>query len=126
MTPPPMTPPPMTKPRRYALVQGPRLDLESFARAAGLHPDLVRRYLALGLLEATAGARGELWFAPEQLLAAARVQRLRAGLALNYAAVGLVVDLLDRIAELEAALRSSPRQSVDLRAQGGRSWTSIA
>ncbi len=35
--------------------------------------------------------------------------RLRAGFALNYAAVGLVTDLLDRIAVLEAALRSSRR-----------------
>jgi len=34
------------------------------------------------------------------------VQRLRAGFALNYAAIGLVTDLLDRIAVLEAALRA--------------------
>jgi chaperone modulatory protein CbpM len=39
-----------------------------------------------------------------------RVQRLRAGFALNYAAIGLVTDLLDRIAELEAALRSARRR----------------
>jgi hypothetical protein len=39
----------------------------------------------------------------------ARVQRLRAGFALNYAAVGLVADLLDRIAALEAALRRARR-----------------
>ena len=40
----------------------------------------------------------------------ARIRRLRAGLAINYTAVGLVIDLLDRIAELEAALqmRSHP------------------
>ena len=38
----------------------------------------------------------------------ARVQRLRAGFALNYAAIGLVTDLLDRIAVLEAALRRRP------------------
>jgi chaperone modulatory protein CbpM len=34
-----------------------------------------------------------------------RLQRLRATLPLNYAALGLVVDLLDRITELETALR---------------------
>jgi len=38
------------------------------------------------------------------------VQRLRAGFALNYAAVGLVTDLLDRIAVLEAALRAAQRR----------------
>ena len=35
----------------------------------------------------------------------ARIQRLRAGFALNYAAIGLVTDLLDRIAALQRALR---------------------
>jgi hypothetical protein len=48
--------------------------------------------------------------------AAARLQRLRAGLGLNYAALGLVVDLLDRVAELEAALRRT-------RSLGGTPWT---
>jgi hypothetical protein len=36
----------------------------------------------------------------------ARVQRLRTGLGLNYAAIGLVLDLLDRIDELEMKSRS--------------------
>ena len=63
----------------------------------------MRRFVALGLLEATRDAAGELWFAPTQLAAVARLQRLRAGFALNYAALGLVVDLLDRIAAWRAA-----------------------
>ena len=37
------------------------------------------------------------------------MQRLRAGFALNYAALGLVTDLLDRITALEAALRTYRR-----------------
>ncbi|MGZ6868668.1 MAG: chaperone modulator CbpM, partial [Blastococcus sp.] len=45
------------------------------------------------------------WLAPAQLTTVARIQRLRAGLCLNYAGIGLVLDLLDRIADLEAALR---------------------
>jgi chaperone modulatory protein CbpM len=99
---------PRTRPRTYAIARlassaGPRLDLQSFARAAGLHPDLVRRLVTLGLLEATEDSAGTVWFAPAQLVRVGRIQRLRAGLALNYAAVGLVIDLLDRIAELEAA-----------------------
>jgi chaperone modulatory protein CbpM len=92
-------------PTTFALARPRRLGLESFARSAGLHPEHVRRLVALGLLEATPDAAGELWFPPSQLAAAARIQRLRAGLALNYAALGLVIDLLDRVAALEAALR---------------------
>jgi chaperone modulatory protein CbpM len=89
----------------YALVRAPRLDLEEFAATAGLHPDLVRRLVALGVLDASRDPAGRLWFAPSQVAAIARIQRLRAGFALNYAATGLVVDLLDRIAGLEAAMR---------------------
>jgi len=88
-----------------SLVPLPMLDLDQFARATGLHPEMVRRFVALGLLEPSRGARGELLFPRSQLRVAARVQRLRAGFALNYAAVGLVCDLLDRIEQLESALR---------------------
>jgi len=86
-----------------------RLGLEAFARATGTHPDLIRRLVALGVVDAERDRAGELWFSPGQVGALARVQRLRAGFALNYAAVGLVTDLLDRIAVLEAALRASRR-----------------
>jgi hypothetical protein len=89
----------------YALARPRRLDLERFSRVAGMHPEYVRHLVTLGLLDAQADAAGELWFTPTQLPAAARVQRLRSGFGLNYAALGLVVDLLDRIAHLEAALR---------------------
>ena len=93
----------------YAIVRAPRLSLEEFAAVTGLHPDLVRRLVALGLLEADRDAAGGLWFPRGELAAVARVQRLRAGFALNYAAIGLVTDLLDRIAALEAALRRAQR-----------------
>lgn len=93
----------------YALIRPVRLNLEAFARATGTHPELIRRLVALGLLDADRDAAGELWFAPSQVAAMGRVQRLRAGFGLNYAAIGLVCDLLDRIAVLEAALRISRR-----------------
>jgi chaperone modulatory protein CbpM len=97
-----------TPPSRALVVVRPTgLSLETFSRTAGLHPDLVRRLVSLGLLEARTDAIGELSLPPAQLAVAARVQRLRAGLALNYAAIGLVMDLLDRIAQLEDAQRTA-------------------
>jgi chaperone modulatory protein CbpM len=93
-------------------------DLDTFSRAARAHPDLVRRLVALGLLEPERDAAGELWFTPAQLIALARIQRLRAGLGLNYAAVGVVVDLLDRVATLERELRQATSRPL-----GGRPWT---
>ena len=91
----------------YALTRPARLDLDGFARRAGLHPQLVQRFVALGLVEADRDAVGRLWFRPSALTTIARVQRLRAALSLNYAAIGLVLDLLDRIDELEGR-RSTP------------------
>ena len=105
----------------YVLARPLRLDLDAFARAAGLHPDVVRRFVALGLIDALRDASGTLWFSPSQLAATARLQRLRAGFGLNYASLGLVVDLLDRIARLEAAQRRRPLESASPR--GGRRWT---
>ncbi|MEU8382404.1 chaperone modulator CbpM [Streptosporangium sp. NPDC048865] len=108
---------PLETVRTYQLTRPERLDLETFARATGTHPELVRRLVALGVLDAWADAAGHLWFPPSQLLAMARIRRLRAGFSINYAALGLVLDLLDRIADLEAAQRGRHRPT------GGPSWT---
>jgi chaperone modulatory protein CbpM len=89
----------------YVLARPARLRLDAFARRGGLHPDVVRRFVALGLLPSHRDLRGDLWFEPSALVTVARIQRLRAGLGLNYAAIGLVLDLLDRIDELESASR---------------------
>ncbi|WP_084965490.1 chaperone modulator CbpM [Thermoactinospora rubra] len=94
----------------YAIVRPVRLDLESFARATGLHPQTISRLVALGLLEPVRDAGGRLCFPPSQVAEAARIQRLHEGLTINYAAIGLVIDLLDRIGELEAALRQRSRR----------------
>jgi chaperone modulatory protein CbpM len=93
----------------YALVRPARLSLDGFALVTGTHPELIRRLVTLGVLDADRDAGGELWFAPGQVATLARIQRLRAGFALNYAAVGLVTDLLERIAGLETALRRARR-----------------
>ncbi|MGZ4530962.1 MAG: chaperone modulator CbpM [Mycobacteriaceae bacterium] len=104
-----------------SLVRAPRLDIDTFARLTGLHPEMVRRWVALGLLDGTWDSRDHLWFAPSQVAAVARLQRLRAGFALNYAALGLVADLLDRISALEAAASRTRRP----KPKKGSSWTRI-
>ncbi|AEM83102.1 chaperone modulator CbpM [Streptomyces violaceusniger] len=101
----------------YDLVPAPRLSLETVATRTGLHPELIRRFVVLGLVEAERDAAGRLVFAPGAPAAVGRVERLRSGLCLNYASIGLVLDLLDRIDLLEAALRRSGVRS------GEPSWT---
>ena len=68
---------------------------------------MVARLVTLGLLDADTRPGGAV-LAVAQVPRAARIVRLRAGLGLNYTAVGVVLDLLDRISELEAALRERP------------------
>lgn len=91
---------------RYALVRHtgvPGLTLEQVAAAAGVDAYMVDRLVSLGLL---ATAPGSATLPATQVARAARIVRLRAGLGLNYTAVGVVLDLLDRITELEQALRA--------------------
>jgi hypothetical protein len=77
----------------------PVVGLETLARQAGMHPDLVRRFIALGLLE-----RGPVH--PTSAAARlARAARLRRDLGLSYAGAVLACELLERIDELEARLR---------------------
>ena len=90
---------------RYVLARRPGLSVDALARRAGLHPDMVRRLVALGLLSCRPDARGEPRFETSAVATIARIQRLRTGLGLNYAAIGLVLDLLDHIDELESASR---------------------
>lgn len=94
----------MTAPR-YALARRPGWSVDHMAHRSGLHPDMVRRLVALGLLPCTPDVRGEPLFDPSAVAVVARIQRLRTGLGLNYAAIGLVLDLLDRIEQLESASR---------------------
>jgi DNA-binding transcriptional MerR regulator len=101
---------------RCALARPYRLSLDSYARITGVHPDLVRRLVALGLLEITRDAEGDLWFDPSQVREMARIQRLHLRLNLSYASLGLVMDLLDRVSELERSQRRS-------RSERGPRWT---
>ncbi|MGC9668418.1 chaperone modulator CbpM [Planosporangium sp. 12N6] len=95
-----------------------RLTLDAFAADADIHPELLRRLVSLGLIEPYVDAAGQFWFSPTQLSTLARARRLHDGLGLNYAALGVVLDLLARIDELEAALRSGRRP-----APRSPSWT---
>ena len=52
---------------------GGRLDQQEFARRTGLHPELVRRFVALGLVPAARDADGSLWFTTPQIAAVARI-----------------------------------------------------
>ena len=105
----------MNHERRYALARPLLLSQESYARVTGVHPDLLRRLVALGLLEVRRDAEGRHWFEPSEVRSMARIQRLHLGLGLTYSSLGLVIDLLDRITELEHAQQRAA-------SHGGERW----
>jgi chaperone modulatory protein CbpM len=90
---------------RWPLARPYRLSLDSYARITGVHPELVRRLVALGLLDITRDAEGNLWFDPSQVREMATIQRLHLRLNLSYSSLGLVMDLLNRISDLERSPR---------------------
>lgn len=98
------------------------VELTVLARMAGVRTVHVRRYLEFGLLEPekprpTAPAPGPAArFNPTTAARVARAERLRRDLNLNYAGAVLVVELLDRINELEAGLPA--RRSTSARTGG--------
>jgi hypothetical protein len=77
--------------------RGVPVELEVLAREAGMHPDLVRSFVALGLV-----ARP---YARDAAARLARAARLRRDLGLNYAGAVLACELLARIEDLEERLR---------------------
>lgn len=87
------------------LVPSDRIEFDAFARVCDLHPELLDRLVALGLLEVTEDDEGRRWFDRSQVAAVARVRRLRSGLRLSYSAIAVVVPLIDRVDELEVELR---------------------
>jgi hypothetical protein len=81
------------------------LELEALAREAGLHPEVVRRFVELGLLDPLPGAWPAPRFPIDAAARLARASRLRRDLSLSYAAAVFATELLARIDELEARLR---------------------
>jgi len=71
------------------------IETRALAREAGVHPELVRRFVELGLLEP---------YPRDAAARIARAARLRRDLGVNYAGAVLACELLARIDELQRRL----------------------
>lgn len=92
-----------------------RLEFEVFARVCDLHPEMVDRFVHLGLIEARIDTDGRVWFDRGQVAIVGRIRRLRTGLRLSYSAISVVAPLIDRIDELEDEVRRLQSQSAPSR-----------
>jgi DNA-binding transcriptional MerR regulator len=77
---------------------------EPLAREAGMHPELVRRLMRLGLVEPHGGTQAAPLFRRQDALLLARAMRLHRDLGVNYAGAVLACELLARIDQLEQRL----------------------
>ena len=77
------------------------LTLEALARRAHMHPDLVERYVELGLIHPCEGEGPSLVFEPSTVLRLGAVNRLRQSLGINMAGIAVVLDLIDQICALQ-------------------------
>ena len=75
------------------------------ASRCGIHPELLERFVYLGLIDPSGRADGELLFRFEVVPLVRKIIRLRNHLGINYAGIGLVLELMARIEELENRLQ---------------------
>jgi hypothetical protein len=94
-------------------VTGPLLSLDAMARETGLHPELVRRFVALGLVDPAGGTAAAPLFTRSDAAALACAARLRRDLGIGYAGAVLASELLARIDVLERRLASRRAQPVN-------------
>lgn len=99
--------------RKYFLVQLSRsgsvsgyLTLAEVACHCGLHPELVERLVRIGLIDcAVRNTNGEVLFHADVVPLVRTILRLRNHLGVNYAGIGVVLELMARIESLENHVR---------------------
>ena len=80
--------------------------LTEVAFRTGLHPELIDRFIRLGLIEFTGNTDyGEPLFDPEVIPLIRRIPRLRNELGVNYAGIGVILELMYRLEALEERIR---------------------
>ena len=93
--------------RKYELVvlhsRRDLLPLNEAAFNAGVHPDIVRRFIEFGLIEPAGGSAAGILLDPKAVLRISVIQRLRRDLGVNLAGVGVILELLDRLRKLGGA-----------------------
>lgn len=98
---------------RYFLVRVKRApDASAFIRLSdvayqcGIHPELVERFMEIGLVDFIGrDSDGEALLQVGAIQIIRRILRLRNDLGVNYAGIGVILELMERIEALEARIR---------------------
>jgi DNA-binding transcriptional MerR regulator len=79
-----------------------RLSVNEVAAAAGISPNMLARLVRLGLIEPV--AEGSTEFTAASVRRLRRMLRMRRDLGVNLTGAAILVDLLERLEQLEAEL----------------------
>ncbi len=83
----------------------PYCTLGEVAYRAGLHPELVEKFIRLGLIEfAEENDDGEMLFDASVVPLIRRIMRLRNQLGVNYAGIGVILELLSQLDLMESRI----------------------
>ena len=85
------------------------LTLHEVSRLVDLHPEMVLRLVDLGLVDPEVG-EPEWLFQDTAVPRIWKIRRLHRDLGINWAGIGVVLDLLERIEELEREIAWLRRQ----------------
>ena len=90
--------------QRYDVVSSPderqELTLEVLAVSAGMHPELVKQFVELGLVEPIEWTDTAWFFEASSVPRLRVINQLRSCLGVNTAGVAVILDLLDRLRAL--------------------------
>lgn len=83
------------------------LNSEEVATRCGLHPEIIDRFVCLGLIDPVGrdSENGSWLFEESVIPIVKKIVRLRNELGINYAGIGVVLDLLSRLESLEERVR---------------------
>ena len=89
--------------KKHELVPMPGITIQELSRLCECHLSVTKRLYAIGLIEPLSAGPPQL-FDRSVVVRARKALRLKRDLGLNFAAVALVMELLDRIDDLERRL----------------------
>ena len=78
-----------------------QITLDSLASSAGIHPDLVRKFLEFGLIEPVERVGDRLFFDLASVSRLQKIQRLRRDTGANLAGIAIILELVDRLCALQ-------------------------
>lgn len=80
------------------------LSLEELACAANIHPQIVRHFLEYGLIEPTEQVGTHLLFDGNLIPRLRTIQRLRMDMGVNFAGIAVILDLMEKVQQLQHEL----------------------